>query len=144
MKSNDEKEEILSRNMKSNDEKNEMLPRNMKSNDEKKEILSRYKERKVTGGVYLIRNRRNDKLLLDAAADLQSIRNRFDFAQKTGSCVNPKLQKDWSEYGSGAFELEILEELTKDSAQTDAQFKTDVEFLKEIWLDKLSKTEELY
>jgi len=116
----------------------------MTGNEKKKEILAQYKEREVVGGVYIIRNTLNNKLLLDAASDLQSIRNRFDFALKTGSCVNPKLQKDWSEHGSGVFVLEILEELIKGNTQTDAQFKADVEFLKEVWLDKLPKTVEIY
>ena len=114
------------------------------NNDKRKEILSQYKEREITGCVYLIRNTFNNKLLLDVSTDLQSVRNRFEFAQKTGSCINPKLQKDWSEHGNGVFVLEILEELTKGSAQTDACFKADVGFLKEAWFDKLSKSEELY
>jgi len=113
-------------------------------NNIRKEILTQYKEREIIGCVYLIKNTLNNKLLLDASADLQSVRNRFEFAQKTGSCINPKLQKDWSEHGNGVFVLEILEELTKGSAQTDAGFRADVDFLKETWFDKLSKSEELY
>ena len=114
------------------------------SNDKKKEILARYKERVTVGGVYLIRNTNTNQLLLDGAADLQSIKNRFEFAQKTGSCVNPKLQKDWSEHGSGAFALEVLEELRKGDTQTDTDFKADVLLLKEMWFEKLSNSEVLY
>jgi len=116
----------------------------MGNNEKKKEIITQYKEREIVGGVYVIRNTVNNKVLLDAAADIQSIRNRHEFAQKTGSCVNPKLQMDWQEYGSGAFVLEVLEELTKGSSQTDGQYKADIVFLKEIWLDKLSNNAELY
>ena len=111
---------------------------------DKKKILAQYKERERIGGVYLIRNTLNNKILLDAAADLQSIRNRFEFAQKTGSCVNPKLQKDWFEHGCGAFVLEVPEQLVKGNTQTDADFKADLEFLKEIWFDKLSVSEDFY
>ena len=113
-------------------------------NDTRKEILAQYKEREKIGCVYLIKNTLNNKLLLDASTDLQSVGNRFEFAQKTGSCINPKLQKDWSEHGNGVFVLEVLEELKKGSSQTDAGFKADVDFLKETWLDKLSKSEEFY
>ena len=113
-------------------------------NDIKKEILAQYKEREIIGCVFIIKNTLNNKLLLEASTDLQSVRNRFEFAHKTGSCINPKLQKDWSEHGSGAFVLEILEELKKGSSQTDAGFRADVDFLKETWFDKLSKSEELY
>ena len=112
--------------------------------DNRKEILTQYKGREIIGCVFIIKNKHNNKLLLDASTDLQSVRNRFEFAQKTGSCINPKLQKDWSEHGNGVFELEILEELKKGNTQTDAGFKADVDFLKETWFDKISKSEELY
>ena len=114
------------------------------SNDKKKETLAQYKEREVIGGVYIVRNTMKNMLLLDSAPDIQSIKNRFEFAQKTGSCVNPKLQKDWSEYGSGAFVLEVLEELKKGNTQTDAEFKADVSILKEMWFEELSKSANLY
>jgi len=113
-------------------------------NINRKDIIAQYKEREIIGCVFTIKNTLNNKLLLDASTDLQSVRNRFEFAQKTGSCINPKLQKDWSDNGNGVFVLEILEELRKGSSHTDACFKADVDFLKETWFDKLSKSEELY
>ena len=116
----------------------------MNSNEKKKEILGQYKEREIIGGIYIIRNTVNNKLLLEAATDLQSIKNRFEFAQTTGSCVYSKLRKDWSEHGSEAFFLEVVEELKRGSTQKDAEFKADVDFLKEIWFEKLSNSEELY
>ena len=116
----------------------------MKNNGKKKEILAQYKEREIIGGVYLIRNTVNNKLLLDAATDLQSIRNRFEFARKTGSCVNPQLQSDWSGHGSGAFVFEVLEELKKTSAQTENEFKAEVYLMKDIWFEQLSKCEDMY
>ena len=115
----------------------------MANSDKRKEILAQYKEREIIGGVYLVKNTIINKSLLDVTADLQSIKNRFEFAQKTGSCVYPKLQKDWSEFGHEAFVFEVLEELKKGDAQSDAGFKADIAFLKEIWLEKL-QNEELY
>ena len=108
-------------------------------NNVKKELQSQYKDRETIGGVYLIRNTMNNKLLLDATADLNSIKNRFEFSVKTGSCVYMKLQKDWVAQGSGQFVFEVLEELKKADTQTDASFKADIDLLKEIWLEKLSK-----
>ena len=104
----------------------------------KRELQSQYKEREIVGGVYLVRNMRSGKLLLEATKDLQGSRNRFEFAQKTGSCVYAKLQKDWPEYGSEAFVFEALEELPKGETQTDKEFKADIDLLKEMWLEKLS------
>jgi len=104
----------------------------------KKELQSQYADREVVGGVYLIRNTFNNKILLETTTDLNVCKNRFEFAQKTGSCVYPKLQKDWAEQGGDQFILEVLEELKKGETQSQTEFKADIEFLKEIWREKLS------
>jgi len=110
----------------------------MNNNDRKKELQAQYKEREMTGGVYLIRNTLNNKLLLDAAIDLAGSRNRFEFSKKTGSCVYLKLQKDWAEQGNSQFVFEALEELKKGETQTQAEFENDIKLLKEMWREKLS------
>ena len=115
----------------------------MMDNNRKKELQSQYREREITGGVYIIRNTLNNKLFLDAAIDLHGSKNRFEFAQKTGSCVNVKLQRDWEEQGSGGFAFEVLEELKMGETQTQKEFKADIELLKEIWREKLAN-EKLY
>ena len=107
-------------------------------NNRKKELQSQYAEREVVGGVYLIRNTPGNKLLLETATDLGVCKNRFVFARKTGSCVYPKLQKDWAEQGGDQFVFEVLEELKKGETQTQTEFKADIDFLKEIWREKLS------
>jgi hypothetical protein len=104
----------------------------------KKELLAQYKEREIVGGVYAITNTLNNKLFLEATTDLQKSKNRFDFAQKTDSCVHTKLQSDWSQQGGGQFAFEVLDELKKDEAQTMEEFKVDVGVLKKMWFDKLS------
>ena len=110
----------------------------MKDNITKKELASQYKEREVVGGVCVIRNNKNNKILLETATDLQGSRNRFEFAKKTGSCVNLKLQRDWDEHGAPSFTFEVLEEIKKTDAQNSKEFKADVEALKEMWLEKLT------
>jgi len=109
----------------------------------KKEILATYKERKIIGGVYLIRNTVNNKALLLSTTDLQGSKNRFEFSLKTGSCVTLKLQKEWSEFGASAFTMEVLEDLNKTDAQTLKEFGDDIKTLEEIWLEKLD-TDNLY
>jgi hypothetical protein len=113
----------------------------MKDNKTKKELQAQYKERKVTGGVYAVRNTRSNKLLLEASTDLQGSKNRFDFAKVTGSCVHTKLNADWMEQGSGDFVYEVLEELEKGETQTAEEFKADVDLLREMWLEKLPDRE---
>lgn len=103
----------------------------------KNELKARYKERTMIGGVYVVRNTQNGKFLLESAQDIQGSKNRFDFSQKTNSCVSMKLQKDWAEQGAQTFAFELLEELTKGETQTDAEFKADLQILKEMWAEKL-------
>ena len=110
----------------------------MNENKTKKELQAQYKEREVIGGICAIKNLLNDKVLLETSTDLRTSRNRFEFSQKTGSCIHMKLQKDWDEHGSGQFVYEVLEELAKGATQTDREFKADLELLKELWLEKLT------
>ena len=110
----------------------------LKDNQTKKELLSQYRQREVIGGVYAIRNTLNDKILLKADTNLQGSKNRFDFSQKTGSCIDLKLQNDWNKQGGGQFVFEVLEELKKGETQTAVDFKADIGVLLELCLDKLS------
>ncbi len=110
----------------------------MNDGKSKKELKAQYKEREIVGGVYIIKNMLNNKLLLKADTNLQGSRNRFEFSQKMGSCVDMRLQGDWNKDGGGQFVFEVLEELKKGETQTAEEFKSDIGVLKEIWLDKLS------
>jgi hypothetical protein len=110
----------------------------LKNHAARKELLENYKGRKKLGGIYIIKNTQNNKLLLDASTDLQGSKNRFEFAQKTGSCIDLKLQKDWDKQSGVGFVFEVLDELEKGEAQTDAEFSADIKLLKEIWLEKLA------
>ena len=102
----------------------------------KKELLTEYKARKVTGGIYLIKNTVTGKFLLLNTVNLQGSKNRFDFSRKMGSCENLKLASDWKEYGSSAFTLEVLEEIDKGDNQTQDEFKDDIKLLYSMWLEK--------
>ena len=110
---------------------------------DKKELVSAYKERKVIGGIYAIKNTVNGKKLLLQSADLKGAENRFNFAKETGGCIHLKLQNDWGVLGAGVFEFEILDELEKKDIQTPKQFKEDLEELLEIWMEKMDR-EQIY
>lgn len=112
----------------------------MDEKSKRKELAADYKSRKVIGGIYIIKNTENSKVLLEGSTDLQGIKNRFDFAKKMDSSISMKLQRDWTTFGKDAFQLEILEELKKNDNQTDQEFADDIQMLKEIWLDKLGDT----
>ena len=104
----------------------------------KKELQTQYKEREVIGGVYAIRNTLNNRLYLDATLDLRGSKNRFEFAKDTGSCVYPKLQDDWTKQDGRHFEFQVLEELKREPTQSDAEFKADIELIKQICLERLA------
>ncbi len=112
----------------------------MNSTDRKK-LVATYKDRIVTGGIYIVRNLRNNKILIDTALDITGIRNRFDFAKKMGTSFSPKIQNDWDSDGEGCFVFEVLEELEKGKTQNSKEFSEDLKVLKEIWKEKLSKEE---
>ncbi len=110
---------------------------------DKKQKIAQYKARKITGGVFCIRNTQTGKSLLMAERDVKGSQNRFAFSQMTGSCVHMVLQQDWKTYGAQAFAFEVLEELEKKEDQTDREFDQDLQTLLEMWREKFSG-EELY
>jgi len=109
--------------------------------NDRKELKQAYKERKITGGVFIIKNNINGRILLDSAINIIGSKNRFDFSKATGSCVNLKLASDWKEFGKDAFTFEILEEIEKKEDQTEKDFGEDVKLLEEIWMEKLEGRE---
>lgn len=110
----------------------------MQNSKTKKEIIEKYNGREIIGGVYIIKNTVNNKILLNGVTDLKAGRNRFEFSKVTGSCVNMELQDDWHKYGKEAFTLEVLDEIKKNELQSFDEFAADINALKEIWMEKLS------
>lgn len=109
----------------------------------RKELIQNYKDRKVIGGIYCIKNTVNNKVLLQSTVDLQGGLNRFEFAKNTGSCVSLFLQKDWAAFGKDVFIVEVLDRLEKSNEQTQKEFLKDIKDLEEIWKEKFKK-EQLY
>lgn len=117
----------------------------MADKEKKKKLITAYKERSrtQTGGVYIISNNHNGKLFIDASADIEAAKNRFNFAQQTGACIHIKLSKDWALYGSNAFTFETAETIDKNEDQEHAAFIEDLTLLKTMWIEKYD-TSELY
>jgi hypothetical protein len=104
----------------------------------RKEMLREYKERKITGGIYLIKNSGGGKSVLGSTEDLEGSRNRFDFSKKTGMCADKRIEDSWKSLGADAFSFEVLEEIPKGATQTDREFGQDLKEYKEIWHEKLT------
>lgn len=109
---------------------------------DRKALTKDYKERKLVGGVYLIRNTQNGRYLIGHAVDLASMRNRFQFAVTIGSAVDPRVRADWATFGAQAFTLDILEEIEQGPDQTRAQFEADLVELERLRHAELDPSQE--
>ncbi|MFA6860533.1 MAG: GIY-YIG nuclease family protein [Clostridia bacterium] len=104
----------------------------------KKELIAQYKQRKIIGGVYAVKNIINGKIFIDCALEIKGSKNLFDFAVQNNTNFHYKIEEDWKKYGGSSFTFEILEEIKKGELQTDDEYKRDVLLLKELWLEKIS------
>lgn len=108
----------------------------------RKELLREYKERKPVGGVYRIVNEASGKYVIDHTANIKSIQNHFQFAQKMGSPMHMKLKNDWTEQGGQAFKLEILEEVEQRDDQNQAQFLDELKTLEQLYRANFDSSKE--
>jgi hypothetical protein len=58
---------------------------------------------------------------------------------RMGTCLHPKMQRDFSQYGAEAFELEFLEEVEKKEEESQMGFRDRLKRLEETWADKFDK-----
>ena len=113
----------------------------MKDNKSRRDLIAEYKERDIIGGVFMIENTKNGRVLIKYHQDSRGYQNRFNFSKSVNSAVEMRLQADWNEYGADAFELDVLEELKKTDAQSDQSFKDDLVMLTEMWREKYADRE---
>lgn len=104
--------------------------------EKKREIISEYKQRKTTGGVLKITNTGSGKYWVKAEIDLEAFENRFNFAKKTGTALQPKMQRDFNQYGADSFTLEFLEKIEKKEEESPSGFRDRLKRLEAEWLEK--------
>jgi len=105
--------------------------------ERRKDILNEYKQRTLTGGVYRISNTVNGKYILGHTFDMGAMQNRFNFSLSSNSCIHPRMQEDWKEHGSKAFEFAVLESIEMKKEQGREEFLEDLKTLEGIWRSKL-------
>lgn len=103
--------------------------------ERKKELKQLYKETKIEAGVYKITNRENGRIFIGSTPNLKTL-NGVKFTLNNGTSFHRKLQEDWTNYGSDAFEIEIAEVL-KEPEQGYFDSKKELEKLEQKWLDEL-------
>jgi hypothetical protein len=101
----------------------------------KKDLKREYKETPLPIGVFQIRNLTNKKVFIGSSLNLNGIFNRHRFALNAGSHQNKSLQADWNFLGAEQFAYEVLEEL---EPRENLNIKKELEFLEDLWLEKLA------
>ncbi len=100
----------------------------------KKEAKQNYRLNARPMGVFQIRNLQNEKVFVGSSLNLDGILNRHEFALKMDGHANKSLQADWNAVGAENFAFEILEEL---EPRENLDSKKELEFLEDLWLEKL-------
>ena len=109
------------------------------SSEKKKELQAQYKLMKPDMGVFAIINKSNGKHYLEATHNLKAKMNSTEFKLKAGSYPNKELHKDLQALGADGFEIKILEQLEYDEDEPKTDYTDDLELLKMIWIEKLTK-----
>ena len=105
----------------------------------KKELIEQYKRAKPPMGLFIIRSKANNKCYIQATQDLRGVMNGA-IVRLEGS-IHPyqELQKEWKEFGSDNFTVEILENLPYDKDESKTVYKDELSILQMIWEEKLLK-----
>jgi hypothetical protein len=107
----------------------------------RKELIREYKETHRPMGVFQIRNKSNEKVFIDSSLNVPGKINRHRFALNAGSHASKSLQADWNELGADLFEFEVLEDVAPRESP-DYDYKSDLETLEDLWLEKLQPYDE--
>jgi hypothetical protein len=103
---------------------------------DKKTAIREYKLAHRPMGVFQIVNKANGKVFIDSSNNVSGKINRHKFALNLGQHASKSLQADWNELGEDAFEFETIEPVEpRDDPNYD--YKADLEFLEDLWLEKL-------
>jgi len=102
----------------------------------KQEIKREYKDRKVSSGIFQVKNTANGKILLGSSLNLDGPLNSHKFMLTIGKHRNEELQKDWDTFGAGKFVFEILE-VVKVKDDPNFNLTDELTLLEQIWIEKL-------
>ncbi len=107
----------------------------------KKDIKLEYKLSHRPMGVFQILNKTNEKIFIDSSINVPGKINRHKFQLNAGVHPGKMLQADWNEFGESEFEFEVLEDVTP-REDPNYDYASDLEFLEDLWLERLEPFEE--
>jgi hypothetical protein len=114
----------------------------------RKARIREYKEARQPAGLYRVRNTATGKSLIGSSVNLPGMLNRQRFQLELGSHPDKELQKDWNEFGPGAFAFEVLDRLepldepAADPAAGLRVLAADLRALQAMWIEKLTESGE--
>lgn len=105
----------------------------------RKELKTLYKNMKPDMGIFTIKFNFDNKCYIKETQDLKDAINSTKFQLDFGNYANKELQKEWKKYGKESFTIEILEKLKYDEDESKTDYSEELNILKMIWEEKLSK-----
>jgi hypothetical protein len=103
---------------------------------DRKALKQEYKQARHAMGIFRVRNLINGRSFVGSTANLPAMLNRQKAQLSMGVHANRALQKDWDEFGSEAFEFDVLDELIP-REQPNYDPNAELQALEELWLDRL-------
>lgn len=106
---------------------------------DRRALKRQYLETRTRAGVYVIRNRVDDRVLVAGSRNVQAAINRHRFQLRHGSHDNRRLAEDWRRHGEAAFDLEVLDRVEfRDEPGFDVD--AELEALVALWRDEIGIT----
>jgi hypothetical protein len=109
------------------------------SKEEKKALQVQYKLMKPPMGVFAVINKSTNKYYLESTTNLKTSMNSIRFMLNFGSHPRSDLQSDWKAATADGFTLQVLEQLEYDKDESKTDYSDELELLKSLWIEKLSK-----
>ena len=104
---------------------------------DKRGLRNQYKETMVPMGVFVIKNKVNNRVYVVGSANMEGAMNRNRFELKLKTHRNKKLLKDWLEHGAENFSFEVLD-IIKQRDDPLFDYKRELATLLEMWQEELS------
>ncbi len=102
----------------------------------KKEIIKEYKNQKHPAGIFVVKNKPDNKMFIGTSLNLPAKIRGITFELEMGSHAYSKLAEDYKKLGKDQFEITILDQIeVKD--ETDKGLRSELKTLEEMWVEKL-------